>query len=152
MAQENFAGDISVFHAALVSFVTTIPGSISPSTIRQRLQRVSLANFNDLCTDVFDELRRRQAQALMQGLIDSDQLKALQPFATMHPKRNSARQRLSALPLHRFLDLCRDVLCELEDRFPRLLNGNSSPVELPSEPPPKYTSGDWTATTPSNWI
>lgn len=76
---------------------------------REKLLKLSLAQFRELSTDVYDELRRR-----------IDELRSepdfLLPKLTFHPKRNQARQKLSLLPQLRFKDLVSDISYEIERR------------------------------------
>lgn len=76
---------------------------------REKLLKLSLAQFRELSTDVYDELRRR-----------IDELRSepdfLLPKLTFHPKRNQARQKLSSLPQSRFKDLVSDISFEIERR------------------------------------
>ncbi|SGZ55016.1 CIC11C00000004111 [Sungouiella intermedia] len=76
---------------------------------REKLLKLSLAQFRELSTDVYDELRRR-----------IDELRSepdfLLPKLTFHPKRNQARQKLSLLPQLRFKDLVSDISFEIERR------------------------------------
>lgn len=76
---------------------------------RDKLLKLSSAQFRELSTDVFDELRRR-----------IDELRSepdfLLPKLNFHPKRNQARQKLSSLPQLRFRDLVLDISYEIERR------------------------------------
>lgn len=87
--------------------------------------------FQDLCTDVYDELLRRKANSETtrgQGVsffflqIGPTSPSALVPYlpaqAGFHPKRNQARQKLATLRPHRFQDLTSDVRYELGCRYP----------------------------------
>lgn len=76
---------------------------------REKLLRLSQAQFRELSTDVYDELRRR---------IDESRSEPdfLLPKLTFHPKRNQARQKLSSLPQSRFKDLVSDISFEIERR------------------------------------
>lgn len=76
---------------------------------REKLLKLSAAQFKELSTDVYDELKRR-----------IDELRSepdfLLPKLTFHPKRNQARQKLSLLPQSRFKDLVSDISYEIERR------------------------------------
>lgn len=76
---------------------------------RDKLLKLSAAQFRELSTDVYDELRRR-----------IDELRSepdfLLPKLNFHPKRNQARQKLSSLPQSRFRDLVSDISYEIERR------------------------------------
>ena len=95
-----------------------------PNRARDKLVRLSPIQFQELSTDVYDELMRRQAFASRQqnpnvpGIPDH-----LTPREGFHPKRNQARQKLSTLPVGRFRALATDVFYELERRVPRFAGG-----------------------------
>lgn len=76
---------------------------------REKLLKLSSAQFKELSTDVYDELKRR---------IDESRTEPdfLLPKLTFHPKRNQARQKLSSLPQSRFKDLVSDISFEIERR------------------------------------
>jgi Spa2 homology domain (SHD) of GIT len=89
---------------------------------REKLIRLSKQQFNELSTDVYDELMRRQNTS---SSIPEDRMSltpANQPFLVpkenFHPKRNQARQKLATLPPGRFKELASDVLYEIERRYP----------------------------------
>lgn len=76
---------------------------------REKLLKLSSAQFKELSTDVYDELKRR---------IDESRTEPdfLLPKLSFHPKRNQARQKLSSLPQSRFKDLVSDISFEIERR------------------------------------
>lgn len=76
---------------------------------REKLLKLSPAQFKELSTDVYDELRRRIDES--RGEPDY-----LLPKSSFHPKRNQARQKLSSLPQSRFKDLVSDISFEIERR------------------------------------
>jgi len=76
---------------------------------REKLLKLSLGQFKELSTDVYDELKRRIDES--RGEPDY-----LLPKATFHPKRNQARQKLASLPQSRFKDLVSDISYEIERR------------------------------------
>ena len=82
---------------------------------RDKLVRLTVVQFQELSTDVYDELLRREDERRL----TSDAPKYLLPKDNFHFKRNQARQKLSTLPLDRFRQLATDVFFELERRFPR---------------------------------
>ncbi|KAI0292527.1 hypothetical protein BC826DRAFT_1105422 [Russula brevipes] len=84
----------------------------SRSTARQKLTRLTRQQFQELSTDVYDELIRRTTNS------DSNQVPFLPVRDEFHPKRNQARQKLATLPLNRFKDLSSDVYYELLRRYP----------------------------------
>ncbi|XP_006460875.1 hypothetical protein AGABI2DRAFT_221147 [Agaricus bisporus var. bisporus H97] len=79
------------------------------STARQKLTRLTIQQFHELSTDVYDELVRRQKD---------DEVPFLPVKEEFHPKRNQARQKLATLPTSRFEDLSSDVYYELARRYP----------------------------------
>jgi hypothetical protein len=99
----------------------------SRSTARQKLTRLTIQQFHELSTDVYDELVRRQNEKEGARLIASLDivsiiLTSVVPYlplrADFHPKRNQARQKLATLPTSRFEDLSSDVYFELARRYP----------------------------------
>ncbi|KAI9648702.1 component of the polarisome [Ciborinia camelliae] len=132
-------------------------GNPRPNRARDKLLRLSPVQFQELSTDVFDELlRRQQAGRRTPNGQRNDQGPPpyLLPKNTFHPKRNQARQKLSTLPPPRFRDLATDVFYELERRFPQFTtgernrvgspgstrgppsrNGNGTPIDLPPRGP-----------------
>jgi hypothetical protein len=103
----------------------------SRSTARQKLTRLTRQQFQELSTDVYDELIRRKTNSdgvqgpssvLLLCLRTSNSPATLVPFLPVrdefHPKRNQARQKLATLPLSRFKDLSSDVYFELVRRYP----------------------------------
>ncbi|QWU88239.1 hypothetical protein CA3LBN_002504 [Candidozyma haemuli] len=90
---------------------------------REKLLKLSGAQFRELSTDVYDELKRR---------IDESQAEPdfLLPKSTFHPKRNQARQKLSSLPQTRFKDLVSDISYEISRRNLHIPPEKSAP---PSE-------------------
>lgn len=89
---------------------------------REKLLKLSGAQFRELSTDVFDELKRR---------IDESRTEPdfLLPKLTFHPKRNQARQKLSSLPQSRFKDLVSDISYEIERRNLHVSVATSSPAK-----------------------
>ncbi|MCJ1476386.1 component of the polarisome [Lambiella insularis] len=99
---------------------------------RDKLLRLTTVQFQELSTDVYDELLRRKA---FEGLSSTEREKRpgfLLPKENFHPKRNQARQKLSTLPIARFTALATDVFFELERRFPRFAVGNMSRSDSPA--------------------
>ncbi|KAI5810417.1 hypothetical protein BZA77DRAFT_254872 [Pyronema omphalodes] len=93
---------------------------------RDKLLRLSQIQFQELSTDVYDELQRREPGVVSPTMSpdeDTANTPFLPPKADFHPKRNQARQKLSTLPADRFRDLATDVFYELERRFPRFSSG-----------------------------
>jgi hypothetical protein len=124
---------VRIFHLSLLSTLshlhrTSVHPANNLSTARQKLVGLTREQFQGLCTDVYDELMRRNANSsTTQGpsilsRYCRSSLSALVPFlpaqAEFHPKRNQARQKLSSLLTSRFQDLCYDVRHELGRRYP----------------------------------
>ncbi|KAJ1569780.1 component of the polarisome [Nowakowskiella sp. JEL0078] len=80
------------------------------ASAREKLTRLTRQQFEELCTNVFDEMRRRQ--------YNSHDVPFLPVNNEYHPKRNQARQKLATLHMTRFKDLAVDVYLEIERRFP----------------------------------
>jgi hypothetical protein len=99
---------------------------------REKLQRLSVVQFLELSTDVYDELRRREDYARRPPNAPPDVVpEYLLPTQNFHPKRNQARQKLSSLGPPKFRDLATDVFCELERRYPRFAGGDIPRVGSP---------------------
>ncbi|KAJ1558539.1 component of the polarisome, partial [Nowakowskiella sp. JEL0078] len=114
------------------------------ASARDKLTRLTRQQFEELCTNVFDEMRRRQ--------YNSHDVPFLPVNNEYHPKRNQARQKLATLHVTRFKDLAVDVYLEIERRFTyvtalflqrwgpdnvRGINNNEpilSPPPIPSQP------------------
>jgi len=88
------------------------PLANSRSTARQKLTRLTKQQFQELSTDVYDELIRRKLNT------PENEILCLPPRDEFHPKRNQARQKLATLPTARFEDLSSDVYFELSRRYP----------------------------------
>ena len=107
-------------------------GNPKPNRARDKLLRLSGIQFQELSTDVYDELLRRQSAQGQQTNGPGQVPPYLLPKDNFHPKRNQARQKLATLPHSRFRDLATDVFYELERRFPnfagRDIPHNGSPA------------------------
>ncbi len=103
---------------------------------REKLVRLSKQQFNELSTDVYDELMRRQNTSSIPedriALTSADQ-PFLVPKENFHPKRNQARQKLATLPPGRFKELASDVLYEIERRYPVSVEAANNNQYLQSE-------------------
>lgn len=95
-------------HKALAAYLAKSPPN-SRSTARQKLTRLTIQQFHELSTDVYDELVRRKKDK---------EVPFLPVREDFHPKRNQARQKLATLPISRFEDLSSDVYFELARRYP----------------------------------
>lgn len=86
---------------------------------RDKLTRLTRSQFQELSTDVYDELSRRQDVESREGPGSSNEtLPFLAVRSDFHPKRNQARQKLATLPSNRFKDLASDVFYEIRRRHP----------------------------------
>lgn len=112
-------------HAVLRAYLDN--GQSQPALankVREKLVRLSPAQFYDLCSDVFDELQRRQAaraqaQAHPERSAGQEQVSpCLPPRPEFHKERNEVRRKSSALRTSQFRDLCAKVFCEMNSRFP----------------------------------
>lgn len=115
----------------LYSFICThnnvLASPTNRSTARQKLTRLTIQQFHELSTDVYDELIRRKKDkdsASPHILFHPAPVAHVQPVPFLpvreefHPKRNQARQKLATLPIARFEDLSSDVYYELARRYP----------------------------------
>lgn len=105
---------------------------------RDKLLRLSAGQFQELSTDVYDELTRREEERRRGGpeLPGNPVPKYLLPRQNFHFKRNQARQKLSTLPGDRFQQLATDVFFELERRFPRFARAASRADSIPDRDSP----------------
>lgn len=121
--------ELAIHHAALKRLLAQdLLNDRNPKQKRARdkLLRLSKIQFQELSTDVYDELQRRQSA---NDRRDSGQTPPyLLPKESFHPKRNQARMKLSTLAVPRFRDLAKDVFYELERRFPHFMDPNDIPV------------------------
>lgn len=148
---EQFEGILSEHYVALKRYLAASlrdeKGNPRPNRARDKLLRLSPVQFQELSTDVFDELLRRQQSGRRTpngGTPEGGPPPFLLPKDTFHPKRNQARQKLSTLPPPRFRDLATDVFYELERRFPRFAGGDISRMGSPASmrgPPSRNGNG-----------
>lgn len=136
---EQFESLLSEHYVALKRYLAASirdeKGNPRPNRARDKLLRLSPVQFQELSTDVFDELLRRQQSSRRPppgAPPDAGPPAFLLPKDIFHPKRNQARQKLSTLPPPRFRDLATDVYYELERRFPRFTEGDISRVGSPA--------------------
>ncbi|KAK0300811.1 component of the polarisome [Friedmanniomyces endolithicus] len=138
-----------VLKGYLASSLRDEKGNMKPNKARDKLLRLSVTQFMELSTDVYDELLRREDERT--GRVQNVP-KSLPPMQNFHPKRNQARQKLSTLPVERFRQLATDVFYELERRIPRFAGAeidrpgsSSSHIRAMSRngmrPPPVGTRG-----------
>lgn len=122
-------------YLALKRFLANFLRDVNPRSNRakDKLLRLSVVQFHELSTDVYDELLRRQSASGARrsgpgGLVQEGAPPFLMPEDNFHPKRNQARQKLSTLPTPRFRDLATDVFFESERRFPAFTNADMEGV------------------------
>ncbi|PAV24137.1 cell polarity [Pyrrhoderma noxium] len=92
------------------------------ASAREKLTRLTRQQFQELSTDVYDELLRRKNNM-------DNEVPFLPVRDDFHPKRNQARQKLATLPKSRFKDLSGDVFHELGRRYPEFRE-----PEIPADP------------------
>ncbi|KAJ3074588.1 Peroxisome biosynthesis protein pex1 [Podochytrium sp. JEL0797] len=82
----------------------------SRQNAKDKMMRLSKAQFLDLSTDVTDEIKRRN--------LDQKDVPFLALSDQYLPKRNQARQKLATLASSKFKELATDIFWDLERRFP----------------------------------
>ncbi|KAJ2908202.1 component of the polarisome, partial [Coemansia aciculifera] len=128
--------EMSNFIADEIDHGAAMPSKSEPG----KLSRLSPMQFQELATDVYDELNRRK--------YDAHDVPFLPVRDHYHPKRNQARQKLATLSRPKFVDLAHDVNEELKRRFPHKIEAsqgfgssyeslNTSPA-YNSAPPQQY--------------
>ena len=139
MMEESLAQHYSILKRYLAQSLRDEKGNSKPNKARDKLLRLSAVQFQELSTDVYDELLRRQSAGRPQPGAPSQVPAFLLPKENFHPKRNQARQKLATLPAARFRDLATDVFYELERRFPRFaavdIDRTISPASSARGPP-----------------
>ncbi|KAL9601671.1 MAG: hypothetical protein Q9219_002391 [cf. Caloplaca sp. 3 TL-2023] len=139
MMEEALSQHYAILKRYLAQSLRDEKGNAKPNRARDKLLRLSPVQFQELSTDVYDELLRRQSAAGQQMNGPGQVPFYLLPKDNFHPKRNQARQKLATLPPPRFRDLATDVFYELERRFPRFaatdIPRNGSPAPSIRAPP-----------------
>ena len=139
MMEEALSQHYTILKRYLAQSLRDEKGNAKPNRARDKLLRLSPVQFQELSTDVYDELLRRQSAAGQQTNGPGQVPSYLLPKDNFHPKRNQARQKLATLPPPRFRDLATDVFYELERRFPRFtgadIGRNGSPAPSIRGPP-----------------
>lgn len=139
MMEESLAQHYGFLKRYLAQSLKDEKGNPKPNRARDKLLQLSAVQFQELSTDVYDELLRRQSAGGPQPNGPGQVPMFLLPKENFHPKRNQARQKLATLPPPRFRDLATDVFYELERRFPRFVGGdierNGSPAPSSVGPP-----------------
>ncbi|KAF2425782.1 hypothetical protein EJ08DRAFT_382805 [Tothia fuscella] len=125
MMEEALSEHYRVLRNYLAAYLNSERGDSRQNRARDKLLRLSSVQFQELSTDVYDELLRREDDRKRGGpAAPANQTpKFLQPKDNFHFKRNQARQKLSTLPSDRFRQLATDVFYELERRYPRFAGG-----------------------------
>ncbi|BGO96598.1 Cell polarity protein [Rhodotorula toruloides ATCC 204091] len=113
-----------------------LAGGSTRSNAREKLTRLTRQQFQELSTDVYDELMRRIEDS-NSGQPGQQPFLAVRP--DFHPKRNQARQKLATLPLLRFRDLASDVYFELDRRYPEFADEDNASLPY-STPTGGYSS------------
>ena len=138
--EERLSQHYTVLKRFLAQSLRDEKGNPKPNRARDKLLRLSPVQFQELSTDVYDELLRRQSSSGQHRNGPNQVPEYLLPRDNFHPKRNQARQKLATLPPPRFQDLATDVFYELERRFPmfagRDINRVGSPVTSQYGGPP----------------
>jgi hypothetical protein len=106
---------IATYHQAFLDFLGrySVKEKSGANKARQKLLNLSMVQFGELSTDVYDELQRRWED-------ESTRQEHLPAREDLHPKRNQARQKLAILSATRFEDLSTDIFYEIERRYPEL--------------------------------
>ncbi|KAG8956949.1 component of the polarisome [Tulasnella sp. 419] len=95
-------------------FLDSMPPSDAPQVdVRvEKLGRLTVNHFQELTTDVFDEITRRSTNTL------ENEVSSLSQNLTFHPKRNEARRKMAYFTLSLSRDMVNEVLREIEHRYP----------------------------------
>jgi hypothetical protein len=152
MMEESLSEHYRVLKNYLAPYLNSERSDPRQNRARDKLLRLTSIQFQELSTDVYDELLRREDDRRRggPGAPGNQTPKYLLPKPNFHFKRNQARQKLSTLPPDRFRQLATDVFFELERRYPRFLDPSDRPTSLtPSvasmggrgfQPPPRTAS------------
>ena len=130
--EEKLSQHYSILKRFLAQSLRDEKGNPKPNRARDKLLRLSPVQFQELSTDVYDELLRRQSSSGQQRNGPDQVPEYLLPKENFHPKRNQARQKLATLPPPRFQDLATDVFYELERRFPVFTGRDASRIGSPA--------------------
>lgn len=130
--EERLSQHYSILKRFLAQSLRDEKGNPKPNRARDKLLRLSAVQFQELSTDVYDELLRRQSSSGQQRNGPGQVPEYLLPKENFHPKRNQARQKLATLPPPRFQDLATDVFYELERRFPMFAGRDISRMGSPA--------------------
>ena len=130
--EERLSQHYAVLKRFLAQSLRDEKGNPRPNRARDKLLRLSPVQFQELSTDVYDELLRRQSSAGQPTNGPGQVPPYLLPKDNFHPKRNQARQKLATLPTPRFQDLAMDVFYELERRCPHFAGNSISRIGSPA--------------------
>ena len=130
--EEKLSQHYTILKRFLAQSLRDEKGNPRPNRARDKLLRLSPVQFQELSTDVYDELLRRQSSSGQQINGPHQVPPYLLPKDNFHPKRNQARQKLATLPPPRFQDLATDVFYELERRFPSFAGNSISRIGSPA--------------------
>ncbi|RVD86988.1 uncharacterized protein DFL_005238 [Arthrobotrys flagrans] len=140
--EQQVARQHAALKALLEPYLKADKNDSKANKARDKLLRLTGIQFQELSTDVYDELQRRQgagdrlssaSSVTKSNPTDLPEASTpyLMPRTEFHPKRNQARQKLSTLPTPRFRDLATDVFYELERRYPHV---TGSSIDRPASP------------------
>lgn len=130
--EERLSQHYAILKRFLAQSLRDEKGNAKPNRARDKLLRLSPVQFQELSTDVYDELLRRQSFSGQPRNGTGQVPEYLLPKDNFHPKRNQARQKLATLPPLRFQDLATDVFYELERRFPMFAGRDISRIGSPA--------------------
>ncbi len=130
--EERLSQHYAILKRFLAQSLRDEKGNAKPNRARDKLLRLSPVQFQELSTDVYDELLRRQSFSGQPRNGTGQVPEYLLPKDNFHPKRNQARQKLATLPPLRFQDLATDVFYELERRFPVFAGRDISRIGSPA--------------------
>jgi hypothetical protein len=130
MMEESLSEHYRVLKNYLAAYLNSERSDPRQNRARDKLLRLTAIQFQELSTDVYDELLRREDDRRRggPGAPGNQTPKYLLPKPNFHFKRNQARQKLSTLPPDRFRQLATDVFFELERRYPRFLDPSDGPA------------------------
>lgn len=139
LMEESLAEHFQVLKNFLGASLVQSSAARQNDRAQAKLLRLTLVQFQELSTDVYDELLRREDVRARGGpnAPNNDVPRYLLPKPTFHFKRNQARQKLSTLPSDRFRLLATDVYFELERRYPRFTGGD---MDRSASPAPSNAS------------
>lgn len=130
MLEESLSEHYRVLKNYLAAYLNSERSDPRQNRARDKLLRLTSVQFQELSTDVYDEMLRREDDRRRggPGAPGNPTPKYLLPKQNFHFKRNQARQKLSTLPPDRFRQLATDVFFELERRYPRFVDPNDRPT------------------------